>query len=519
MNKRTLSFIIAGIAVLAAGGLFAVKTTYESKVRNGIEDFLANLPQPLEAKAGNIEVSFFDKSVVISDLTGSYKGSEAFSFSLGKLAATGINVDAAKEGAGTTDIAKTLVAEKAVYTTTLFNASIDRYAYQNISGDLNRIIEETIKATPAIVATYTDPEYATSQKKQMEFLGKITPLIAASETLTIGNGTIQNYTYTLPLNKTKAVVTIGEGSMGKYSLREMGSMVFKSISCTPEGSSTPLLQIESIGMDGAQIPSFVELFKAISQGMTSSAILRTTLQGQNFALKNLSIKNMSVRNPENLEQTVISLADSSFSYIAEASHDMDLRFDGVKIAKTLVEKGDLPESVLALIPETLSYSGAMQIKATAKGEGGKSYDLECKKIAYKEDTLGEFTMSLAIDDINAMALMMGIPGPAALKNFDLTVKDTGASDILFTAMAAEEEGQSAAGLRARAASELPALEELPNDALRGLVSAVKAFIEKPGNMIRITLAPASPLNLQAFQAAAIAEPAKLGLSASTTPAQ
>jgi hypothetical protein len=519
MNKRTLSFIVAGVVVLAAGGLFAVKNTYESKVRSGIENFLANLPQPIEAKAGKIDISFFDKSVVISDLTVKDKGQDDVTFSVAKIAATGINFDAAKEGAGTTEIAKTLVVEKCVYSSKLFNSVIDSYAYQNISGDLNRMINESVNATPAIIAAFTDPEYPTSQKKQLEFLSKMTPLIAASETLTIGNAAIKNYTYTIPVNGSKMTVSLAEATVGKYSLREMGNMVFKDTTCSMDGSSIPFVRFESISMDSAELPSFEEMFKAISQGMKSPTVLRTTLQGQKFALKNLRVKNMSVRDPKNMEQMLFSLDNSTFSYVADSAHDVDTRFDGLKMAKALLAEGGMPEDALALMPETLVYSGAMRIKATARGEAGASYDLNCEKIAFKEDTLGEFSLSLAIDDLNSIALIMGMPGPAALKNFDLTVKDTGASNVLFTVKAAEGENQTAAALRAEAVKELPPQEQLPNDALRSLVGAVRTFIEKPGNTLRITLAPASPLNLQTLQSAALMTPDKLGLTASTTPAQ
>lgn len=517
MNKRTLSLIIVGIAVLAAGGLFAVKMTYESKVRNGIERFLANLPQPLECKAGKIDVSFFDKSVVISDLTGNYKGKDTVTFSLAKISAAGINADAAKEGAGTTDIAKTLVVEKAVFDSNLFSNAIDHYAYQDISGDLNRIINETIKVMPALIAAYADPEYATSQKKQMELLGEITPLIAATETLTIGSATIQNYSYTFP-TMGKTVVKIAEGSMGKYSLREMGSAIFKGVAVTPEGSAPPLIEVESVGMDGAQLPSFVAMCRALSLDATSPALLRETLRGQKFALKNLAVKNLAVRHPQDLGQTVLSLANGTFSYIAENAHDMDLRFDDMKVAKVLMEQGNIPENALALMPETLLYNGALQIKATAKDEGGKVYDLECTKFAISENTLGNFSLSFAFDDLNPLVYIMGMSGPAALKNFDLSVKDTGASDVFFTILAEDEGNATAASLRAQAVSSLPAQETLPNDALRGLMSAVATFLEKSGNTLRITLAPASPLNLQEFQAA-LAEPAKLGLTFMVAPAQ
>lgn len=524
MNKRTLSLIIVGIAVLAAGGgLFSVKTTYESKVRNDIENFLANLPQPLECTAGKIDVSFLGKSVVISDLTGSYKGKEAVTFSLAKISATGINTDAAKDGAGPTDIAKTLVVEKVVYGSPLFSATIDQYAYQGISGDLNQIIDETIKAMPTLITVYTDPEYITSEKKQIEALGKLSPLIAASETLTIGSATMRNLSYTVPVMDKelapgqKVVVKIAEGNTGKYSLREMENMLFKDVSVTPEGSATPLITIESLGMDGAKLPSFAALFKALSQDTASPALLQAALQGQSFALKNLAIKNMSIHNPENLEQTVLSLANGTFNYIAENAHDIDLRFDGMKVDKMLMENNGFPKNALALMPETLSHSGAVRITVTAKDAGDKTYDLECTKIAFSEDTLGNFSLSFAIDDLNPMALAFGMPGPAVLKNFDFSAKDTGASDVFFT-VRAEDENATAASLRAQAVDSLPAQDTLPNDALRELMSAVATFLEKPGSTLRITLAPASPLNLQEFQAA-LEDPAKLGLTVMVAPAQ
>lgn len=519
MNKRTLSFIAIGVVVLAAGGLFALKTTYESKVKTGIENFLANLPAPMEATAGKIDVSFFDKSVVISDITGSYKGKEAVSFSLAKISATGINADAAKEGAGTTAIAKSLLVEKMVYASKAYSASIDQYAYNDISGDLNRIIDETVKALPAFMAAYADPDYATSQKKQMEFLGKITPLLAALETMTIGNGSLRDYSYTIPLKSQRLVFKIAESTMGKYSLREMGSMVVKGVTMAPEGVSTPLLELESLGMDGAELPSFIELFKAISQGVSSAALLRPTLQGQDFALKNLNVKNLSVRDPKNPDQVVFSLADGTFSYIAKASHDMDMRFSGMKMAKSLLNRGEeLPESVQNLLPSVLSFSGVTQINATRKGNSDKVYDFDCKKIAFKEDSLGQFSLSLSVGDLNAMALAMGMPGPATLKNFHFNARDMRASTVFFTILAEEEDNENVTpeSLRAKAISELPPSESLPNEQLRNLVEGIRYFISGEQRGLEISIAPPAPLTLQELQAAALTAPEKLGISVQHT---
>ncbi|CAK7011222.1 MAG: hypothetical protein DELT_02092 [Desulfovibrio sp.] len=541
MTKRKLPLVIAGLAVLAGVGLFVVKMTYESKIQNSIENFFASLPAPLEAKAGKIDVSFFDKSVTITDITGGYKTeNDVVTFSIAKIAAFGINENAAKEGAGVTEIAKKLTVENLLYDSKLMHAKIGSYAYRDISGDFNRIMHECVKAFPIVAAAYTDPEYATSEKKQQQLLGELAPLLQAAETLTVGGGEAKDYTYSIPLADSKALVTIAEFTVGKYSLREMGPMAIKNITCTPEGASAPLVSLEFLGMDGAELPSFAGLFAAIGQGVTSPALLKPYLQGQKFALKNLNAKNLTVRNPENLDEILFSLGNSSFSYAATSVlapaggsdaasvgqalsvHDADLHFDGMKIAKILLERGkDLPASVLALMPETFSYSGAVQIKASAKDANNQSYDLDCKKIALKENSLGEFSLSLAINDLNTMALVMGIPGPAALKGFDLSVKDTGASQLFFTATAEDksEEGATPASLRAEALKGLPAPDALPNDTLRGLNDAMRAFIEKPGNTLRITLAPATPLTVTALQAAALAAPEKLGLSASTTPAE
>lgn len=513
MNKRTLSLVAAGIAIVIAAGFFGLKMTYESKVRNAVENFLATLPEPLEATAGRIDVSFLDKSVVISDLAGKYTGKKLVTFSIAKLSASGINADAFKEGAGTAHIADSLKIENVVYDSDFFTLKIDQYAYQNISGDLQRILNENIRAIPVFITMYADPAYFTSGREQKELFGHIAPLLEALETLSIGGVAMRGYSFSTPGDGT---VTVAEGVSGKYSLREIENMAFTNIAFTPAGSSAPVTLLGTVGIDGAALPSFAEPLKAISQGAAPSAVFQTMLRGQKLALRNLHMKDMTIRDPENPGHALLTLAGFSFSYAADSSLDMDLGFDGLKIVRELL-KNDIPEEALALMPDPLSNSGAVKITATE--QDGKLDTLECKKIAFKEDTLGNFSQSFAIRDLNTMAFLMGVPGPAALTSFDLTVTDTGASDVLYTALAAFNENDTPERLRMETIRELPAPESLPNDTLRELVAALRTFLEKPGGTFRMTLAPASPLALWELQATALTEPEKLGLTVSISPAQ
>lgn len=519
MNKRKVLFLVGAIVVLAAAGLYGVKTTYETNVRNAIERFFASLPEPLKAKAEKIDVAFFSKSVTITGLTVSAQTEDGqHDFSAAEITASGINPEAVKEGAGKTRLARTLEVKNYLYASKDITVKAERETYKNIDADFGLLVTEGAKALPVFFRSGPTPASPLPKREEMRIFTDLAPFMAAAETISIAEYSAMNYVYVIPTGKGETTITtVAKSSMKDYSLRATGPVALSGIACAPVGSS-PGVRIESMGWDSAKLPSFVPMFKALGKDESPEAVIET-MKGQDFALRNLYVKNLSVHKKEDVEETLFSLKDFSFSYIAEAVHELAIRYDSLDVDKKILAKGKaLPPAALNLLPETLSYSGVTRISAS-KSEHSNIYAVDCDEMTFREKKLGAFTLRFAVRDIDpAVVVQTGDPGPAVLKSFALSITDTGVSDIIFASLA-QQEGSTPETMRARTLGEFPPPAAIPNEVQRELIDAIRSFTASSGNTLAIALAPATPLTFRALQEAALLNPRALGLSASTTLAQ
>ncbi len=526
MNKRKIVITVVVVCLIAAAGLFAVKWQYESKVRGDIENFLANLPAPLTAKAGNIDVSFFDKSVAISDLKGSYTislqkdGKEEATpvdFAVARILASGINQDAFKAGAGTAKLADSLAVDNVTVTSPIVQASIENYIIEDISADVQQVVDAWAKAFPAMMAA-TLPGNVPSDEEMRALMADYARIFKAYETARVGRMAFTNYKYSLDVDGQKIAVRLASGEAKDYSIRKIGPVVLNTTDVALDGA--PFMTVDTISSEEIILPSFVKFLEIIARDGGSSSLLpqlQEALAGQDFSIKNLRLRNLSVQHPQEKDTLLLTLADSAFSYAAQKAHTMDLTFDKLNTdKKVLLKNSRLPAEVLADLPDTVSLDGVLQTVITPKGSD--TFDVDIKKNLVKGQGMGEFSLSMAAENTSPMPLLMGMPSNATLKNFDLAVTDEGLSNVIF-AINGYYEGNSPEQARAGEVDSLRqelAAESSPVGKM--LLEGVINFLEKSGNTIRVVMAPSSPATMAALmQAYMSGSPEAIGLSVTVTP--
>ena len=526
MNKKKLFIIVGGLCLAAAIGLFVVKAQYESKVRAEIENVMANLPSPLTAKADSIDVSFFNKSVSMTNLKGTYTFTQTqpgkeeslpIEYTIARVHAAGVNVDGFQPGAGLVKLMDTLEFTDTRLTSPLVQATIEDYRVQGISGDYPLIETEITKALPALMAANARPDFPANDEEVKTLMAGLASFIKAYETVRIESASIKNYVYSIVVEGKKFNVVMGSMEGKEYSLRKMGPFAVKDVTAEVDGA--PVLAMESFSMEEMVLPSFAEFFTALGENPDPSPMLIQSLfKGQPFAMKNLRIKNLNVRHPMAKDRTIFSLGDSDFSYVAETAHTMDFSLKDLNIDKAVLEdEADLPEEALATLPETLSFEAAVQQVLTPKAPG--AYDIDAKRIFFKGAGLGEATLSLAANDVNSMALMMGMPSKAALKSFSASLTDAGFSTVAFAADSAYSE-RSADQARAETVADMRrSLERETSPIGKEMLSALIQFTEKAGGTLTIAVQPAEPLTFDKLMAASESEPAALGFSVNVTNGQ
>ena len=524
MNKRKIGIIAGVLCLLAVAGFFVVKMQFESNIRGTIESTLAGLPQPLAAKAEEIDVSFSDKSVTLTNLKVTYtyslkKGDSEetipMDYTFDRITAKGINMDGFKEGAGTQKLVDSLVFVNAKFMSPLAQSHVGLYTFDNITGDFQQLYTEFAKALPVMMAANAKPEFAERQAEQRKLMDALAGILKAYETVHIDKSTFEDYQYAIDFEGTKVDVHFASGQSLDASMRKMGPVVLKNM--TVKTKDVEVGKLDSLSMDEIILPSFAEFFKVLGQdAMPSRHILQGLLKGQTFVLKNLRMKNLETRHPLFKDTPFFTLADVDFSYTAETAHTIDFSFSNLNLPKSvLLRQSRLPAQTMAALPDVITLEGVMQQSATPKDEG--AYDAECKKIFLKGTGLGEGTLSFAISDLNFMAVMMGMPSKAALKNFDLSLRDAGFSDVAF-AINGLYSGKSGEEARAEeVASIREELEEDPDVMGKEIIAGFADFLEKSGNTLRIKVAPASPISLEDAHKALLSNPETLGLSVTVTP--
>ncbi|MCC8195102.1 MAG: hypothetical protein LIP28_10705 [Deltaproteobacteria bacterium] len=524
MSKRKIGIIAGIVCLVAVAGVFGVKWQFESTVRADIEKFLAELPPSLHAKAEKIDVSFFDKSVILTNVGGTYtfsipksgkEESVLMTFNFARIAASGINMDGFKDGAGTAKLIGTLIAENATIDSPVAKARVERYVVENISADFMLMKTELEKGFPILMAVNAGNQPDAEETKQV--MQAAAGILKAYETMHIGRSSITNYTYGIDVNGEKMDVVLESAEAKDYSIRKMGPLSIQNIKASYK--DIPLVALETLSSDEIVLPSFVGLCEILAKDPAPMPhTVQGALKGQPFAVKNLRMGGLRVLHPMMRERELFSLADMNVTYAAEDAHTMTLAFDNLNIDKALVtETSALPPQVFAALPDTITLEGKVEQVTTLKEMN--TLDLECKKLFLKGSGLGEGSLSYAVKDLNLMAMAMGMPNRTALKNFDVTMTDHGLSEVLFAieglhsdSTAAETRSIEVESLRNQKDNES---SQAGKEILTGLIS----FLEKPGGTLRIAVAPEQAATVDQLLQAYTMNPAALGLTVTFTPGE
>lgn len=511
--------IAGGLCLAAVVGFFVVKTQYESKIRGNIEGFFASLPQPLNVTAENIDVSFLNKSVTLTNVKGTYTltvnengGSKTIPmvYTFDRITAAGINTDGFRENAGTARLFDSLVLANSRFTSPLAQSAVALYTFENVSGDARQLGTELAKALPVLMAANASPDFAQSEPEQKEFMSRLVGLLNAYETVTIGKSSFEVYEYSADIEDLKIDMKMRSGQAGTASLRKMSSIAGKDIAVTVNDVQ---VKMENLSIDEIILPSFVGFFNVLSENAVPDfKKLKDLFADQPFAVRNLRYQNLEVRSPNNGDAPLFNLGDAAFSYEIDSGHAIDVAFNRLDIPKSAVLNAvSIPEQALADIPDPVSFEGVLQLLATPQESGAQ--DIDCKKMFLKGNSLGEVSLSFAVNNL------IGMPDPSGneVKNFDLSLSDAGFSEAAF-AVSGQFSGKTPEQARAAEVGSLRELLETdPDMPGKEIITGLASFLEKPGKSLRIVLAPPKPLSIGAIQALMLTDPSALGLTVTVSP--
>ncbi len=521
MAKRKIGVIIGVVCLLALAGAFAVKWRFETQIRNDIEKLLASLPPSISAKAEKIDVSFFEKSATVANLKvagnipvrqNGKEESVPVTFSIGRIAAAGINVDACKEGSGTVKIADSVtMLNTVVAVPDKLNASIESYVLEDISGDYNLIFSTTIRAFSKMMEVTAAANYPRHDEDVRQYMDAVAAMLQSCETVHIGRTSLKNYTYSVDVDGETVAMRLESAESRDYSIRTMGPFAMRGFKASYNGA--PLLEMEELGADGLRLPSLVALCEMLAKNpFPEPGMVQAAFKGQEFALNNLRVKNMVMRDPLVRDRPLFSLADTNFSYVAETAHTMDFSFNTLHVDKRLVFwRSGVSEAALASLPETIAFDGAFQAVSTPKKDN--IFDVACKKLFLKGTGMGEGVLSFTVEDVDLTLMAMGAPS-GALKFIDFAATDRGLSDLVFFAADDAEAGISRSSMVEHARALGNARQ---NQADKDMLNGLATFLEKAGGTLQIALRPQQPSTMDQLIQAYMMDPAALGLTVTATP--
>jgi len=525
MNIRKIGITASVVTLLAVAIGFGVKMKFESDVRADVEKFLAALPQPMKANAEKIVVSFFDKSVILTNITFSYpiplstgdkEETLPLTFSAARVTAEGINMDGFAPGAGVAKLVDRLAIEKLVIDTSLTKLQIDQYNDHNISANFSLVISEFRKNIPLLIESGNiSSEKTVNDETTQKAMRAIADILKAAETIHVGASSYTNYTYTMDVEGTKVDMLVQRGDSKDYSIRGGKSFAMNGLTVSVNG--TKVATLDSSTIDEVILPSFIPLFEVLADDPMPHKI-QSALKGQPFTINNLQMKNMRVNHPILQDRTMFALGNMNLSYVTEDAHTMNFAFNNMSFDKNMIaEAAELPAEVLALLPDTITFDGL--IDQTVAIREGNIFDLDCQKIFFKGTGLGEATIALAVDNISPMAYALGVPNPAKLRLFDAKVSDQGFTNIFF-AMEAHHNDISAEENRANEIESLRSqIDNEPGQPGREILEGLAKFLELPGGSLQIMVKPEQAVTVEQLMQAYAQNPTSLGVSVTFTPAK
>lgn len=508
MNKRKPLIIIAGVALLAVAGLFGVKTWCEAKLRGDLEQYLANLPAPLAATVEHIDVSFFDRSYVVSNLKVNFEDANGkLDATIRQISVSGLSIKALMNAGGTIKLADRVEILDIDVNGAEVKTRIGKYILEDVSGDISQINKANAQIFLEAAKVYNQRTSDINPEDLALLAGSLADAFKSYETVFIGKSTTENYFF----EDSASLMTMDKSVVSQWSTREIGRAEITGLSAAVKG--IPAVRIASVSLDGATIPSFVELLKALKSSSPLSEVLVDTLRGQTFILKNLRAKDLAFHDDDG--DVAATIADMTFSYESGQTHVLDFAYNDLKMELSALGDDDASNIIRDHFAEPPRLSSATRLTVSPKGN--YTYDAVYTHNA-KGDKLGSLSFEIALNDLTG-ALLINQLGPLAVKRCNATIDDKGVSDLLIT-LFAQEEGLSPEDARAELAQSVAQnREHTPDDALKNLLDSIAEFILRPGGSLQVDVAPIEPLPLANLLQTLLAAPESLGVTAVFTPGE
>ena len=523
--KKIIIGSLAAAIILAGGGIFYAKARYEQQAVNDVRRLFAAYPH-MNLQAENIQASFFDKKLRITGITGSYT-------------ANGVNVDVKIAGIVTTDLADadTLLARQGAYKVysglelnglvvtmrDLGIMTLDSYSIKDMTADVQAIVSQIQKIYAFVKKQITSGE--DGDDRENEAMSLLEGYVQAQENTHIGKATLNGLHIGLKLGDDSLRVTLAKSETSDYSQTHSGPSSMEKLAFSHNGKT--ILNIAAAGLDSMDFPNSMFLLQEmqkIDAGIPDYKKIYELFKEKKLNVGNFRINNLIVANPASPQQTVslgtftLNMSNASPIFVAVA-------LDGLDLDKSILPEDTLSDAQLALLPDTLSFSGAFDLSLTEKTP--LNFGIICKPFRLSEKKLGSLDLSFDLGGLNVINLLSGNPGNLSLNNLHVTVNDGIASEIAFASLMEEKGGQegspapqqiSTAPMREHYAGLLlRQAHNLPEGPIRELAANAAAFIKTPGGMLNLAMNPPKPLDRMSIISAFVMSPDLLGLSSSFAP--
>ncbi len=510
--------IWALVAVLAvAGGGYAAKSMMEKKMADDIANALANLPGGFTLKAETISVDVFSKSAVLSKIAGSGKiGDEAVNLSADSAEGAGLNLKAFKEK-GTTTLADVLTLRGVKASGSGIDFSAGLYHLEKVRGDFAALSEQGIKLWGIIHANQAATranDKAALKKAEADLLAVLRDdaFSDAVSTLHIGKTRVEQYAVSMNMaspkfpNGPKIAIRMDFSESSEYSATHCGPVLGRGIAVDMNGA--PLLTLEEVSMQGADMPPYKDLMRMGDPGAKPS------FSDMKMSFKDMKLKKLDVTLPvEGGGDLSLAGFDMSFA-MDKGSGALALKLDRLDMPTALLLKGNPMAPVLRdkLPPRILA---SKDVDLTVTGKEKNVADVAIKTLNGSVRDLGAYALSADLLDIDTA----GGRTESLLRKLDLSLTDAGAIRTAFAVQAALAGGDPVAS-RAELAALIEAQSAtLPNRTLQEMAGNILAFLKQDGGTLRLTIAPEKPLSTRAMRRMILTQTDKLGIASSFTPAK